>query len=156
MSDAKELAPLGVLQVGGMPEWSGFAYTRFPSRPPVAKRFLKNELGLTSMEISLNHMKPGDGMPFVHRHRENEEVYLFLDGAGEFQADGELHPIQPGSCFRCAPAVGRAWRNTGSTPLVFVVIQAKDESYGPLGHTQDGELVREPVLWRKGEPAPTA
>jgi uncharacterized cupin superfamily protein len=44
------------------------------------KVFLNSLLGLTSSEISLNKLPPKTSMPFHHRHKLNEEIYIFLKG----------------------------------------------------------------------------
>lgn len=134
------------VDAGPMEEWHKFRFRR-PDIAVIPKFFLKEKLDLTSMEVSLNMLPPGVGMSFTHRHQENEEVYIFLSGVGEFQADGQLTPIRGGSCFRCAPEVSRSWRNTGAEPLVFVVIQAKANSYGPGSTVEDGRLAEDTVLW---------
>jgi mannose-6-phosphate isomerase-like protein (cupin superfamily) len=128
-----------------MHQWSGFRFVH-GNLPPAAKQFLKEPLAMNGMEISLNSMLPGQGMPFVHRHRENEETYLFLNGIGEFQADGEVFAIEPGTCVCCAPEVGRSWRNTGAGELLFVVIQTPNQ---PMASSKvaDGERVDEPLCW---------
>ena len=136
-----------VHQAGPMHQWSGFRFVH-GNLPPAAKEFLKEPLAMNGMEISLNSMLPGQGMPFVHRHRENEETYLFLSGTGEFQADGEVFAIEPGTCVCCAPEVGRAWRNTGADELLFVVIQAPNQPMA-TSKVADGERVDEPVRWSK-------
>lgn len=89
------------------------------------KKFLKGELGLTGMEVSINKFGCGESMPFAHRHRENEELYLFLRGKGEFCVDGEWFDVQEGSAVRVAPGGVRTWRSSGAEELIFVVIQAK-------------------------------
>ena len=89
------------------------------------KQFLKEELGLTSMEVSLNKFPAGTSMPFSHKHRENEELYLFLKGKGEFCVDGEWFPVQEGSAIKVAPNGVRTWRSSTSEELLFIVIQAK-------------------------------
>ena len=122
------------LVVGPLSGWSGFNFVHPPSGMSLVKRFLKRDLGLSSMEISVNAMQPGEALPFRHRHEQNEEVYIFLDGEGEFEADGERFPIGPGTVVRCAPGASRSWRNTGDRPMPYVCIQARAESYGP-GHT---------------------
>src|SRR4051812_32216919 len=53
------------------------------------KLFLKEILGLTAMKISFGMIPPQTSLPFYHKHQQNEEVYLFLNGAGQFQVDGE-------------------------------------------------------------------
>ncbi|MBS0634200.1 MAG: cupin domain-containing protein [Verrucomicrobia bacterium] len=89
------------------------------------KLFLKKELALTSMEVSLNKFPAGTSMPFSHKHRENEELYLFLKGKGEFCVDGNWFEVQEGSAIRVAPNGVRTWRSSSSDELIFIVIQAK-------------------------------
>ena len=89
------------------------------------KVFLKQILGLTSSEISLNKMPPGASMPFFHRHRMNEEVYIIIKGHGEFQIDGEVFPVKEGTVIRVAPGGGRCWRNNSGEDLYYIVFQAR-------------------------------
>ena len=62
---------------GSKEEW-----TQFGLEPPAVpmpakgKLFLRNLLGSAGLEVSLNVLPPGKGVPFLHRHRENDEVYL--------------------------------------------------------------------------------
>ncbi|MEM1442961.1 MAG: cupin domain-containing protein, partial [Verrucomicrobiota bacterium] len=111
------------------------------------KRFLKKELASTSVELSLNSMPPGAEMPFIHRHRENEEIYIFLEGSGEFLADGTVIPINDGTCIRCNPTVERSWRNTGETPMRFLCLQGKAGSFLTGGTVRDGEIVAGKPQW---------
>ena len=73
------------------------------------KHFLKDILGFTGCEISINAMAPGNGMPVYHRHHENEEVYIFIQGKGQMQVDGEIIAVQEGSIVRIAPEGERTW-----------------------------------------------
>ncbi len=36
---------------------------------------LHDKLGLTGAEISINVLPAGAGVPFVHYHKQNEEIY---------------------------------------------------------------------------------
>jgi len=110
------------------------------------KKFLQQELSLTGMELSLNSLPPGDGPRFLHRHHKHEEVYLFIEGAGEFQVDGERFPVTAGSAVRVAPHGKRAWRNTGTRPLVYIVIQAPAGGIA-AATIEDGEALREKISW---------
>ena len=141
-----------LFEAGAPDQWGSFDF-RVKGLPPLAKGFLKERMGLTSMEVSLNELPPGAGLPFLHRHRTNEELYIFLGGTGEFEADGETLPIQPGTCIRCARAVARSWRNTGDEPLRFLVIQAPEGNYRSEGTTTDGEPAEGNPKWI---PAPAA
>lgn len=39
-------------------------------------------LGLSGCEIGVNRMPKGVGVPFQHKHQQNEEVYIVLEGQG--------------------------------------------------------------------------
>lgn len=88
------------------------------------KYFIGGELGLTGCEVSLNRLPAGKGMPFVHAHKKNEELYIVLRGNGTYFVDGEEFSIQEGSLIRVAPAGERAWK-AGSEDLYFICIQAE-------------------------------
>ena len=36
---------------------------------------LHDSLALTGAEVSINHLPAGAGVPFVHSHKQNEEIY---------------------------------------------------------------------------------
>ncbi len=110
------------------------------------KLFLKQPLGLTSMEASLGIMPPGAGLPFLHRHREHEELYIFVGGKGQFQVDGKTFDVREGSVVRVAPEGARSWRNNSTEPLTYICIQAaKGSVKGDM--TSDGMAVKEPLVW---------
>lgn len=110
------------------------------------KVFLKEKLALTGMEISFNTLPAGQAVPFIHRHRQHEEAYLFLSGQGEFQVDGEIFPIQQGTVVRVAPMGERVFRNTGDTDLIWIVVQAMNGSMN-TETIEDGEAVKKPIRW---------
>lgn len=91
------------------------------------KYFIGSELGLTGCEVSLNRLQAGKGMPFVHAHTKNEELYIVLSGSGTFFVDGEEFPVREGSLVRVAPKGERAWK-AGDEDLYFICIQAEAES----------------------------
>jgi mannose-6-phosphate isomerase-like protein (cupin superfamily) len=111
------------------------------------KVFLKEDLGLTGMELSLNKIPPGRQSPFLHRHVEHEELYLIVRGQGQVQVDGEVLDVREGSAIRVAPEGVRALRNVGSEDLYYVCVQAKQ---GSLAGTtiSDGRRVEGPILWK--------
>ena len=43
---------------------------------------LHDTLGLTGAEVSVNYMPAGAGVPFVHAHRQNEEIYVISEARG--------------------------------------------------------------------------
>ena len=45
-----------------------------------ARTELHDALNLTGAEISINSLPAGTGVPFVHSHRNNEEIYAVTEG----------------------------------------------------------------------------
>ena len=48
-----------------------------------ARTELHDKLSLTGAEISVNNLPAGAGVPFVHSHKKNEEIYIILSGQGK-------------------------------------------------------------------------
>src|ERR1700733_11860320 len=57
-------------------------------RPARGKLFLKNLLGSSGLEMSLNVVPPGKGIPFMHKHQQNDEIYVVVGGRGQFLVAG--------------------------------------------------------------------
>lgn len=92
------------------------------------KVFLHDALGLTSCEVSINAVPKGGKAPFIHSHKQNEEIYIFLKGTGRVALDGQDFDVKEGSCLRVAPSVKRILENTGNEELQFICIQSKENS----------------------------
>ena len=116
------------------------------------KLFLKEPLQLTGMEVSLGVLPPGRGLPFLHAHRENEEVYIFVKGQGQMVIDGEVMEVREGTVVRVATSGARAWRNHGQEDLHYIVIQARTGTLHQ-GTTTDGLPVEGTVHWNREEHA---
>lgn len=57
---------------------------------------LHEKLALTVAEISINNFPAGAGIPFVHSHKNNEEIYGILSGKGKVVIDGEEIALSAG------------------------------------------------------------
>ena len=101
------------------------------------KAFLHDALGLTSCEISANCMPAGVKLPFNHKHKQNEEVYIFLKGNGTMTLDGETLDVKEGSCVCVAPCAVRTME--AKTELEYICVQAKKDSLQQYGFG-DGEI----------------
>ena len=115
-------------------------------RPARGKLFLRKFLGSAGLEMSLNVVPPGKGIPFLHRHRDNDEVYVVVSGRGQFLVDGECIDVQEGSVLRLSPPAARAWRNNFDAPLYFLCIQYRADSVIE-GGTADGQKVEGTPAW---------
>ena len=114
--------------------------------PTQGKLFLRNLLGSAGLEMSLNVVPPGQGMPFLHKHRQNEEVYVVVGGRGQYLVDGECIDVTEGSVLRISPPVARTWRNNSDAPLYFLCIQYRANSVIE-GRGADGQKVEGQPVW---------
>ena len=55
---------------------------------------LHDSLNLTGAEVSISNLPAGAGVPFVHSHKQNEEIYAVLSGRGTMVVDGEIVELQ--------------------------------------------------------------
>ncbi len=101
------------------------------------KAFLHDLLGLTSCEISVNSMPKGVKLPFNHKHKQNEEIYIFLKGEGIMTLDNEEIQVKEGSCVKVLPEAKRTME--AKTDLQYICVQAKSGSLEQFGFG-DGEL----------------
>lgn len=115
---------------------------------PAPRVELHEALGLTGAEVSINTVPPNGGVPFVHVHTNNEELYIVLEGKGELWIDGETLPIQADDSFRIDPAGKRAIRAAADSSLKYICIQTKAHSLGGFTMT-DAKLVDDKAPWMK-------
>lgn len=111
------------------------------------KVFLKDVTRATGTEISFNMLPPRSEQPYFHIHRKNEETYIVLKGFGFFQVDDDCFAINEGSVIRVAPAGKRGIRNEADETMIYMVIQAKENSLEEHT-TADGERVPFEPKWR--------
>jgi mannose-6-phosphate isomerase-like protein (cupin superfamily) len=83
-------------------------------------------------------------MPFLHQHREQEEIYVFMKGSGQFQVDDTIFDVSEGSIIRIAPEGRRTYRNNSENPLIFMCIQCQAGSFNNYfvedGFRSEGEI----------------
>lgn len=89
---------------------------------------LHDALSLTGAEISVNTLPKGASVPFVHSHKQNEEIYAVLEGEGVAQIDGESVPLTAGDWLRVSPAAKRRLFASDKSALKYVCIQVKANS----------------------------
>ncbi len=111
------------------------------------KVFVKDALKSTGSEISFNSLPPESEQPYFHIHRKNEEVYIILKGFGFFQVDGELMEIKEGSVIKVRPEGIRGIRNSSKEIMIYIVVQAKENSLEEYT-TDDGTRVPFEPKWK--------
>ena len=101
------------------------------------KAFLHDILDLTGCEISVSSMPAGIKLPFNHKHKQNEEIYIFLKGEGTMTFDSETIDVKEGSCVKVLPSAVRTMES--KTDLEYICVQAKTNSLEQFG-LGDAEL----------------
>ena len=100
---------------------------------------LHEALGLTGAEVSINRLPAGAAVPFVHSHKNNEEVYGIISGGGKVTIDGEEIALTAGDWLKISPAAKRQFSAAADEGITFVCIQVKENSLG--GFTADDAIV---------------
>ena len=103
------------------------------------KVFLHDKLDLTGCEISINTVPKGFKVPFSHKHKQNEEIYIITNGQGRMTIDGDNIEVVEGTVVKVLPAASRTIENTGDGICLFICIQTKVDSLEQYG-LGDAEL----------------
>ncbi len=93
-----------------------------------ARTELHDALGLTGAEISVNNLPAGAGVPFVHSHKKNEEIYIILSGKGSAVIDGETVALSAGDFLRISPAAKRQFSAAADQGISYACIQVRENS----------------------------
>ena len=109
------------------------------------KFFAGEQLGLTGCEVSYAVLPARQSIPFLHSHKENEEVYLFISGNGTFLIDGQKLPVKEGSIVKVSPSGKRGLKANGED-LLYICIQAKENSL-KQATVDDGIIFEDKPEW---------
>ena len=116
---------------------TNYRYVSIGSLQDVQREMLHDTLELTGAEVSINRMAAGAWVPFLHSHKVNEEIYLFIRGRGFFQIDGEQFEVQEGSVGRVDPAGKRCIKAADYEDLTYLCVQVAAGSLNPCESTRD-------------------
>jgi mannose-6-phosphate isomerase-like protein (cupin superfamily) len=105
-----------------------------PGGPITESRFARR--AIESEHIGLSHFRyaPNGRYAVGHTHREQEEVYLVLSGAGRLKLDDELLELRPWDVVRVAPGIFRAFA-AGPEGLELIAIGSDRPEGGDVEHT---------------------
>jgi uncharacterized cupin superfamily protein len=94
----------------------GVTAARLDQAPDQRFARLRTQLGVSSFGINVIVLEPGQRNR-IHRHRQQEEVYIVLDGTLTLFAEGEPQEYVVGDVVRVAPSVRRQLANRGAADL---------------------------------------
>jgi mannose-6-phosphate isomerase-like protein (cupin superfamily) len=104
----------------------------------IEARFARDALDCQNFGLSYQRLDPNARNSFGHRHKEQEEVYVVLEGAGRVKLDDDIQEVAPWDAVRVAPATIRCFE-AGPDGLAFVAFGA------PNTKGQDVEMI--PGWW---------
>lgn len=84
--------------------------------------FTRRDLASTTEAVEWAHLPPG-AVSGEHRHTRTEEIYLILEGEGDYVLDGQIHAAKPGFLALMTPGHTHGLRNAGAGPLNWWVIE---------------------------------
>ncbi|HEV2999830.1 MAG TPA: cupin domain-containing protein [Solirubrobacteraceae bacterium] len=80
---------------------------RFGMAPNAEARFARSTLGLEQSGLSLLGLSPGYRLPFGHRHGEQEEVYVVLEGSARVKVEDEVVELRALDAIRVPGRLAR-------------------------------------------------
>lgn len=105
-----------------------------------ARTELHDTLSLTGAEISINTLPAGVNVPFVHSHKQNEEIYGILSGKGKVIIDDEEIALNAGDYLRISPSAKRQFFASSDSSISYICIQVKENSL-------DGFTVNDAIIY---------
>ena len=96
---------------------------------------LRRSLGVGAFGLNLVEIPPGDDIPEHDEvDRDQEEVFVVLEGTPTMIVDGEEHETEPGTFVRLDVQPRRTMVNRGSeTARVLIVSAPRSSGYEPMG-----------------------
>jgi quercetin dioxygenase-like cupin family protein len=94
----------------------------------------RRSLDLGSFGMNVVEIAPGESIPeHDETERDQEEVFVVLEGSPTMVIDGNDHPAPAGTFVRLDPEVTRTMRNDGDEPAHVLIVSAPTTSgYRPL------------------------
>ena len=86
------------------------AAEKFGMPPELEARFARSALGLQKSGVSLFKAGPGFQVPWGHRHRDQEEVYLVVSGSAIVQFEDEAVELGEWDAVRIPADVARSFQ----------------------------------------------
>jgi uncharacterized cupin superfamily protein len=95
---------------------------------------VRRSLGLGSFGMNVVELEPGYRIPeHDELGRDQEEVFVVLEGDVTMVLDGERHPARQGSYVRVDAEVTRTVANDGDAPARVLIVSApRSSGYEPM------------------------
>ena len=111
---------------------------KFGMESVLEARFAREDLGLERSGASLQRLSPNARLPFGHTHREQEELYVVVEGGGRIALDDEVAALRRWDAVRVPPGTKRSFE-AGPEGMALIAFGA------PFQGENDAEM--EPGWW---------
>jgi mannose-6-phosphate isomerase-like protein (cupin superfamily) len=115
---------------------------KFDLSPHLEMRMARVPLGMENSGMSYQRLAPGFRVPFGHKHKTQEEVYIVVSGTVKMAVEGEEHELEQWDAVRVAKDTMRSFEG-GPEGAELLAIGAPSTGPG------DGDIV--PGWWAGSE-----
>ena len=92
-------------------------------------QLVRRGLGVTSFGLNVVEIEQGYSIPeHDETERDQEEVFIVLEGDAVMVIDGRDHPAPAGTFVRVAPPLTRTVRNDEEQPVTLLIVSAPTTS----------------------------
>ena len=97
-------------------------------------RFGRKALGAQHVGVSYQRLQPNVRLPFAHRHKTQEEIYVVLSGSGRAKVGEEVVDLRQWDALRVDKETVRAFES-GPDGMELLAVG------GPVGEGNDAEML---------------
>ncbi|HEV7771022.1 MAG TPA: cupin domain-containing protein [Solirubrobacterales bacterium] len=112
------------------------AYWRRSNQMKTLNTDLAKQLGATSLGARLWRLEPGQAST-KHHHREEEELYVLLEGSGRIRIGEEVLTLEPLDSLLIEPATVRQLFNDSDADQLWLVVGAPPEAANTLEMSEE-------------------
>jgi len=112
------------------------AHWRPSNQMQVENTDLAKQLEASSLDARLWRLRPGQAST-RHRHREQEELYVVMEGTGRMRVDDEALTLQTGSAVLVGPGSVRQVFNDTQDEALWLVAGAPPEAANTLEMSEE-------------------
>ena len=102
---------------------------RFDMSPQMEMRMARVALGLEHSGVSYQRLAPSFRLPFGHKHRNQEEVYVLVSGAARVKLEDDVVDLKPFDAVRVPKDTMRGFE-AGPEGAEFIAIGAPNTGPG--------------------------
>ena len=108
----------------------------FGLSPDLEARMARVPLGLESSGLSYLRLAPGFRIPFGHRHKQQEEVYVLVNGSARIKIEDEVRDMKQWDAVRLHRDTARGFES-GEEGAELIAVGAPNTGPGDADLIQD-------------------